>query len=173
MQNIRLENLLLIDIETVSESAAFDMLSEEWQMLWKEKVQRALPEETTAAEFYPQRAGVMAEFAKVVCISIGYFKKEGNALQLRLKSFYDDDEKILLQDFIAALEKMEANNNKWSFTGHNIKEFDIPFICRRLLIKRLAIPSFLDFQCNCIIYQCNFTCRAAHIDSCIDEICSW
>lgn len=75
MQNIRLENLLLIDIETVSESAAFDMLSEEWQMLWKEKVQRALPEETTAAEFYPQRAGVMAEFAKVVCISIGYFKK--------------------------------------------------------------------------------------------------
>jgi len=146
MQNIRLENLLLIDIETVSESAAFDMLSEEWQMLWKEKVQRALPEETTAAEFYPQRAGVMAEFAKVVCISIGYFKKEGNALQLRLKSFYDDDEKILLQDFIAALEKMEANNNKWSFTGHNIKEFDIPFICRRLLIKRLAIPSFLDFQ---------------------------
>jgi hypothetical protein len=146
MQNIRLENLLLIDIETVSESAAFDMLSEEWQMLWKEKVQRTLPEETTAAEFYPQRAGVMAEFAKVICISIGYFKKEGNALQLRLKSFYGDDEKILLQDFIAALQKMDINNNKWSFTGHNIKEFDIPFICRRLLINRLSIPSFLDFQ---------------------------
>lgn len=146
MQNIRLENLLLIDIETVSESAVFDMLSEEWQMLWKEKVERTLPEETTAAEFYPQRAGIMAEFAKVICISIGYFKKEGNALQLRLKSFYGDDEKILLQDFIAALQKMDINNNKWSFTGHNIKEFDIPFICRRLLINRLAIPSFLDFQ---------------------------
>jgi predicted PolB exonuclease-like 3'-5' exonuclease len=77
---------------------------------------------------------------------VGYFKREGKALQLRLKSFYGDDEKILLQEFIAALQKMEANNNKWSFTCHNIKEFDIPFICRRLLINGLHIPPFLDFQ---------------------------
>jgi uncharacterized protein YprB with RNaseH-like and TPR domain len=146
MQNIRLENLLLIDIETVSESAVFDTLNEEWQMLWMEKVQRTLPEGISAAEFYPQRAGVMAEFAKVICISIGYFRKEGNSQQLRLKSFYGDDEKIILQGFIAALHKMEANNNKWSFTGHNIKEFDIPFICRRLLINGLPVPPFLDFQ---------------------------
>jgi len=146
MQSIRLENLLLIDIETVSEFAEFDTLSEEWQTLWKEKVQRTLPEDVSAEEFYPQRAGVMAEFAKVICISIGYFRKEGNTQQLRLKSFYGDDEKILLQDFIAALYKLEASNNKWSFTGHNIKEFDIPFICRRLLINGLAIPAFLDFQ---------------------------
>ncbi len=146
MQNIRLENLLLIDIETVSESAEFAALNEEWQALWQEKVQRTLPEDVTAAEFYPQRAGVMAEFAKVVCISIGYFKKEGNTQQLRLKSFYGVDEKILLQDFIAALHKMDGNNNKWSFTGHNIKEFDIPFICRRLLINGLPVPAFLDFQ---------------------------
>ena len=75
MQNIRLENLLLIDIETVSESADFSSLNEEWQTLWQEKVQRTLPEDVTAAEFYPQRAGVMAEFAKVICISIGYFRK--------------------------------------------------------------------------------------------------
>jgi uncharacterized protein YprB with RNaseH-like and TPR domain len=146
MQNIRLENLLLIDIETVSEFAEFDTLSEEWQILWKEKVQRTLPEDVSAAEFYPQRAGVMAEFAKIICICIGYFRKEGSTQQLRLKSFYGDDEKILLQDFIAAMYKMEASNNKWSFTGHNIKEFDIPFICRRLLINGLAIPAFLDFQ---------------------------
>ena len=146
MQNIRLENLLLIDIETVSESAEFDTLTAEWQTLWKEKVQRTLPEDISAAEFYPQRAGVMAEFAKIICISIGIFRKEGSTQQLRLKSFYGDDEKILLQDFIAALHKLEASNNKWSFTGHNIKEFDIPFICRRLIINGLAIPAFLDFQ---------------------------
>jgi predicted PolB exonuclease-like 3'-5' exonuclease len=146
MQNIRLENLLLIDIETVSELATFDELTEDWKHLWEEKVQRSLPENTTAAEFYPQRAGVMAEFSKVICISVGYFKKDGKAVQLRVKSFYGDDEKILLQEFIAALQKMEANNNKWSFTGHNIKEFDIPFICRRLLINDLQIPLFLDFQ---------------------------
>ncbi len=146
MQNIRLENMLLIDIETVSEQAVFSTLNEDWQQLWKEKVQRTLPEDISPEEFYPQRAGVMAEFAKVVCISVGYFKRDGKAIQLRVKSFYGDDEKILLQDFIAALQKMEANNNKWSFTGHNIKEFDIPFICRRLLINSLSIPPFLDFQ---------------------------
>ena len=146
MQNIQLENLLLIDIETVSEYATFNELNEDWKHLWEEKVQRSLPEDTTAAQFYPMRAGVMAEFSKVVCISIGHFKREGKAVLLRLKSFYGDDEKILLQDFIAALQKMEANNNKWSFTGHNIKEFDIPFICRRLLINGLSIPPFLDFQ---------------------------
>jgi 3'-5' exonuclease len=146
MQNIRLENLLLIDIETVSESAGFETLSEEWKMLWQEKVQRNLPEGVSAAEFYPQRAGVMAEFAKVICISIGYFKKEGTSYILRVKSFFAADEKKLLQDFLATLAQLEANNNKWSFTGHNIKEFDIPFICRRLVINNLAIPPVLDFQ---------------------------
>jgi DNA polymerase elongation subunit (family B) len=146
MQNIRLENLLLIDIETVSEFPAFNGLNDDWKKLWEEKVQRQLPESVTAEEFYPQRAAVMAEFSKVVCISVGYFKKDGKDIHLRVKSFYGDDEKILLQDFIAALQKMEANNNKWSFTGHNIKEFDIPFICRRLLIKGISIPPFLDFQ---------------------------
>lgn len=146
MQNIRLENLLLIDIETVSEHPTFDTLNENWKQLWEEKVQRQLPEHVSAAEFYPQRAGVMAEFSKVVCISMGYFKRDGKYVHLRVKSFYGDDEKILLQEFIAALQKMEANDSKWSFTGHNIKEFDIPFICRRLLINGLSIPTFLDFQ---------------------------
>ncbi len=146
MQNIRIENLLLIDIETVSEYATFNELNNDWKQLWEEKVQRTLPEDTTAESFYPQRAGVMAEFAKVICISVGYFKREGKELKLRVKSFYGDDEKMLLQDFLAALQKMEINNNKWSFTGHNIKEFDIPFICRRILINGLTIPPFLDFQ---------------------------
>jgi len=146
MQNIALDNLLLIDIETVPQRPSFDLLSEDWQKLWEEKTQRSLPDLTSTSEFYPQRAGVMAEFAKIVCISIGYFAKQGNALQLRLKSFYGDDEKKLLQDFIATVNQMEAKNNKWSFAGHNIKEFDMPFICRRLLINGLPIPAYLDFQ---------------------------
>lgn len=146
MQNIKLDNLLLIDIETVPQQPGFELLSDDWKQLWEEKTQRSLPDFTTAAEFYPQRAGVMAEFAKIVCISIGYFTKQDNALQLRLKSFYADDEKKLLQDFIGTVNQMEAKNNKWSFAGHNIKEFDIPFICRRLLINGLPIPAYLDFQ---------------------------
>ncbi len=146
MHNIRLENLLLIDIETVSEQPSFGSLTEEWKMLWQDKVQRSLPEGVTAEEFYPQRAGIMAEFAKVICISIGYFKKEGTSYVLRVKSFYSDDEKKLLEDFLNTLKQLESTNNKWSFTGHNIKEFDIPFLCRRLLINGLIIPPVLDFQ---------------------------
>ena len=86
MQNIILENLLLIDIETVPQHPSFDLLSDDWKQLWEEKTVRSLPDFTSAAEFYPQRAGVMAEFAKIVCISIGYFTKQDNALQLRIKS---------------------------------------------------------------------------------------
>ena len=146
MQNIKPENLLLIDIETVPQHHSFEELNEEWKTLWEEKVQRSLPENTSAAAFYSQRAGVMAEFAKVICISIGYFRKEGNTLTLRLKSFFGDDEKIVLEDFLKTVQQMESGNNNWSFTGHNIKEFDIPFICRRLLVNGIAIPPYLDFQ---------------------------
>lgn len=146
MQNIRLENLLLIDIETVPQYAQYEEMDEGWKTLWEEKVQRSLPESITAAEFYPQRAGVMAEFAKVICISIGYFKKEGDHLELRLRSFYADDEKMLLQDFLNTIRQMASGNYPWNFTGHNIKEFDIPFICRRLLVNHLPIPPSLDFQ---------------------------
>lgn len=146
MQNIHPENLLLIDIETVPQYATFEEMDDNWAMLWEEKVCRSLPEGISIAEFYPQRAGIMAEFAKVICISIGYFRKQGNNLQLRVKSFYGDDEKKLLQDFTATLVQMETGNNNWYFSGHNIKEFDVPFICRRLLINGLVIPSSLNFQ---------------------------
>lgn len=146
MQNIRLENILLIDIETVPQYGSFNDMDDNWKELWEEKTHRTLPEGTSLEDFYPQRAGVMAEFSKIICISIGYFRKEGTAIQLRIKSFYGDDEKKLLQDFLAIVNQLEATNNNWSFTGHNIKEFDIPFICRRLLVNGIMIPPYLDFQ---------------------------
>jgi len=145
MQNIRPENLVFIDIETASEHPSFDSMKDEWKDLWQEKVIRAVPEGMTAAEFYPLRAGVLAEFAKIICISIGFFNKE-TALHLRIKSFYGHDEKKILSDFTETLNKMESHNNKWCFAGHNIREFDIPFICRRLLINNFTIPNYLDFQ---------------------------
>jgi predicted PolB exonuclease-like 3'-5' exonuclease len=141
-----LEKFLFIDIETVSQSENFNSLNEDWKKLWEEKVIRTLPENVSVDEYYPQRAGVMAEFAKVICISIGYFKKDTAGYNLRIKSIYGNDEKELLQSFIQTVNQLEAANNKWSFTGHNIKEFDIPFLCRRLLINGLPIPAYLDFQ---------------------------
>ena len=143
---IPLENFLIIDIETVSEKKDYHSLAKEWQHLWQEKVNRSLPENVTVDEYYPQRAGVMAEFAKVVCISLGYFKKEKGVYQFRVKSIFSEDEKNLLVNFILTLNQLEAVHNHWNFTGHNIKEFDIPFLCRRLLINGLNIPAYLDFQ---------------------------
>jgi len=122
------------------------LLSEDWQYLWEEKVKRTMPEEITLAEYYPQRAAVMAEFAKVVCISLGYFKKENNNYQFRVKSIFGHAEKELLQNFITTINQLEAANHHWSFTGHNIKEFDIPFLSRRLLINGIAVPAYLDFH---------------------------
>ena len=145
MQHIRPENLIVIDIETASEYPSFDSMPEEWKGLWEEKTMRSLPEGVAAADFYPMRAGVMAEFAKIICISIGYFNKE-TTLHMRIKSFYGHDEKKLLEDFLATINKIESLNNKWCFAGHNIKEFDIPFICRRLLINNMPLPGYLDFQ---------------------------
>ena len=145
MQNINTEDLIVIDIETASVSASFNLLEEKWQELWEEKTIRILPEGITAQEFYPQRAGVMAEFSKIVCISIGYFIREQH-LKIRVKSFYGDDEKKILDDFLQTVSKIESFNNNWCFAGHNIKEFDIPFICRRLLVNNMRIPPYLDFQ---------------------------
>ena len=139
------ENFLIIDIETVSEKKSFDELDENWQQLWQDKVEKIIPENTTIAEFYPQRAAVMAEFAKIVCISIGYFNKQ-QQLQFRVKSITNHSEKEILTQFVATINQLELIHNRWSFTGHNIKEFDIPFICRRLLINGLPIPAYLDFQ---------------------------
>jgi len=141
-----LENFLVIDIETVSAKQNYHTLSEDWQYLWEEKVSRTMPGEMTLAEYYPQRAAVMAEFAKAVCISLGYFKKENNSYQFRVKSIFGHAEKELLQNFVTTINQLEAVNHHWSFTGHNIKEFDIPFLCRRLLINGIAIPPYLDFQ---------------------------
>jgi predicted PolB exonuclease-like 3'-5' exonuclease len=146
LASMPLEKFLFIDIETVSQKENFDSLNEEWKQLWEEKTTRALPEAVTVGEYYTQRAGVMAEFSKIICICIGYFKKEKNNYQLRVKSIYGDDEKVLLQTFIQTVDQLEAASSKWSFTGHNIKEFDIPFLCRRLLVNNISIPAYLDFQ---------------------------
>jgi hypothetical protein len=141
-----LENFLVIDIETVSSQKEFEELDADWKKLWEEKVQRSLPNDTTVDTYYTQRAGVMAEFAKVICISIGYFKREKGSFQFRVKSIFGHNEKELLQKFLDTVNQMEQIHTRWSFTGHNIKEFDIPFLCRRLLINSLSIPVYLDFQ---------------------------
>ena len=146
MQHIPLENLLMIDIETVSGFAEHHQMDEDWQSLWEDKVSRLLPENTSCEQFYPQRAAILAEFGKVVCISMGYFRRECNQWELRIKSICGDDEKKLLRDLSANLGKFRSSNPNLAFAGHNIREFDIPFLCRRYLINNLPIPDCMNFQ---------------------------
>jgi len=146
MQQIAIENLFLLDIETVSSVQNFNLLNDEWKELWTEKILKNLPPDITAEEYYPKRAAILAEFAKVICISTGYFKKENNDWQLRIKSFYSENEKDVLESFTKMLEQLHSKNSKWIFTGHNIKEFDIPFLSRRMLVNNIPIPSYIDFQ---------------------------
>jgi 3'-5' exonuclease len=146
MQQIAIENLFLLDIETVSGAQHFNLLDDAWKELWTEKILKNLPPDITAEEYYPKRAAILAEFAKVVCISTGYFKKENNEWQLRIKSFYAENEKEVLESFIKMLHQLHSKNARWIFTGHNIKEFDIPFLSRRMLVNNVTIPPFIDFQ---------------------------
>jgi 3'-5' exonuclease len=140
-----LQNYIIIDIETASTSPSFSQLNDTEQELWQEKMQRYVTDTETPEVLYSKRAGILAEFSKVICIAIGYFPK-GDENDFRTTCFYNHNEKEVLQQFVATLNKIEAYNNKWCFAGHNIKEFDIPFICRRLLINGLKIPPYLDFQ---------------------------
>lgn len=146
MKQISLENLFFIDIETVSEREHFHLLDDVWKELWVEKISRSLPSDTTPEDFYSMRAAILAEFAKVACISFGYLKKQDTGWQLRIKSLCSDNETEILNEFVSTLAKLHNNNQHWIFSGHNIKEFDLPFLSRRMLINHIPIPFYMDFQ---------------------------
>ena len=135
-----LENLLFLDIETVPLYETYEQLPEIEKEYFdaKTKYQRG---ETLAADFY-EKAGIWAEFGKIVCISVGYFHFNKDIRQLRIKS-YVGEEKQLLKDFCNLLNN-HFNAPHYLLCGHNAKEFDFPYISRRLIINELPIPSKLN-----------------------------
>ena len=137
------EELIVIDIETASAFSDFDSMDFQWQELWVEKNKRQFTDISDASSFYQQRAGVMAEFGKIICICIGYFTREAEEKMIT-KLFFGDDEKLLLNDLLLSLNSLRKK--KIVFAGHNIREFDLPFICRRLLVNKIIIPEFLNIQ---------------------------
>jgi 3'-5' exonuclease len=138
-----ISNLLLIDIETVPIANNFNELNANWRQLFVDKVSKLLPE-NTPEESWKMRGGIMAEFGKIVCISTGYFYENENKTKcFKIKSISDNDEKALLQRFVELCNKFYKLNKNFIFGGHNIKEFDIPYICRRLLINNLPLPEYL------------------------------
>ena len=145
-----LDKILFLDIETVPQTASIDELSPEMKHLWEDKfaiIKARMPEkyseEATADYGYQNGAGIYAEFAKIVCISVGVIYFKGSEKHIRTKSFAGDDEVNLLRDFALMASKFLVSAQHY-VCGHNIKEFDIPFICRRMLVNGITIPNALD-----------------------------
>jgi 3'-5' exonuclease len=139
-----LSDLLIIDIETVPARPAFADLDSDWQSLFLDKIAKTVPEDADPENIYRKKAGILAEFGKIICISTAYFydKQEGGK-GLKIKSIYGDDEVEILRNFTDLCTKMFQYHRNFQFGGHNIREFDIPYICRRMLIRGLALPEYL------------------------------
>lgn len=147
-----LSNIMFLDIETVPQTGDFSELNPELAHLWEDKfgtIQKRMPEkygdETTAAEAFNSSAGIYSEFGKIVCISVGFIHFIDSDMHFRTKSFSGDDEKQILTNFIALIAKF-CTTKDHTFCGHNIKEFDIPYICRRTLINGLKLPSVINIS---------------------------
>ena len=140
--SVKLNDILFLDIETVPQEENWGLLSKETQALFEKKTHYQRKEEHTAEEFY-ERAGIWAEFGKIICISVGNFTDIQNKKQLRLTSFFGDDECKILTDFKVLLET-HFTKKSHVLCAHNGKEFDFPFIARRMIIHQIELPNKLN-----------------------------
>jgi hypothetical protein len=141
IQRLALENILFLDIETVPQEESFDDLVKEDQELYALKTQYQRRDDLTPEEFY-DRAGIWAEFGKIICISVGFFTKSDTNKQFRTTSYTGTELKIL-SEFSKMLEE-HFSRNEHLLCGHNAKEFDFPFIARRMIIHGLELPAKLN-----------------------------
>jgi len=141
LHKLNLENVLFLDIETVPEFRNFDEMDDEKKILWEEKSKYQRKDEFTPEEFY-ERAGIWSEFGKIICISVGFFSFRNGNRNFRLTSFEGEEEK-LLRDFTSLLEEYFFQPHHL-LCAHNGKEFDFPYIARRMLIHNMRLPSKLN-----------------------------
>ena len=140
LSQIDLQQVLVLDIETVPQYANASEMPPHLLELWAQKTQYQRREGETPEDFY-HRAGIWAEFGKIICISFGIYVRKGDDYAFRIKSFASDDEKELLGQFIELLNKQPV---ELMLCAHNGKEFDFPYLCRRMLIHGLRIPRQLQ-----------------------------
>jgi 3'-5' exonuclease len=141
--NADLKDILFLDIETVGCADQYDKLNERLKTQWARKAGFLRREEGQSnEELFYERAGIYAEFGKIVVIAVGvYTENEHGELGLRTKYFAEHDEKKLLTDFRNMLEKLGGSTK---LCAHNGKEFDFPYICRRMLVNDLSLPTVLN-----------------------------
>jgi 3'-5' exonuclease len=141
LHKISLENILFLDIETVPEAPEFTDLDPVKQELWDHKSRYQRKDDQSAEAFY-ERAGIWAEFGRIICISVGFFALRNGERQFRTTSYFGDEE-TLLKEFKNLLETHYYGPQK-VLCGHNAKEFDFPYIARRMLIHGIKLPEKLN-----------------------------
>lgn len=146
MSSFPVNNVLFLDIETVPQYPEYQQVPEEWKRLWDLKAQYLTrnKEDETSQTIYP-RAGIYAEFGRIICISCGYITGAGPEKKIVIKSFAGDDEKKLLFEFSEMIKKWSGEGPKY-LCAHNGKEFDFPYLCRRIIINDLTIPGLLNMS---------------------------
>lgn len=139
-----INNILFLDIETVPQYSSYSELPDNWKNLWDIKAGYIIrnKEDETVSTIYP-RAGIYAEFGKIICISCGFIQGFGDQKKLLLKSFCGDNESLLLHQFCEMIKKWSSMEQRY-LCGHNGKEFDFPYLCRRMIINNISIPSILN-----------------------------
>lgn len=141
LHKINLEHVLFLDIETVPEYEDYNQMTNEKKELWAQKTAYKRQDNFTPEEFY-DKAGIWAEFGKIVCISVGYFNAKGDMRNFRVTTFFGDED-ILLKEFKNLLT-IHFASPKYVLCAHNGKEFDFPYIARRMVINRIDLPPKLN-----------------------------
>ncbi len=144
ISDLSLEKILFLDIETVSQFENYEGLSDPFKKLWDKKAQFLIKEDETSADAY-SKAAIYAEFGKIVCISVGFLSFKNNISELRVKSFYGEDEYKILTDFFKLLNNHYDRDDHY-LCAHNGKEFDFPYISRRAIIHNLPLPTILQLH---------------------------
>jgi 3'-5' exonuclease len=141
MERLALDQILFLDIETVPQTYFYDDLDSETKTLFEGKNRSKINEEKNGAMVYKELGGIQAEFGKIVCISVGMVKESTTGKTIRVKSFAHDDEYTLLSQFKRLLEDHYKSG---VLCGHNAKEFDFPYLCRRMIIHGISLPKILN-----------------------------
>ncbi|MBG0780897.1 MAG: ribonuclease H-like domain-containing protein [Bacteroidales bacterium] len=139
LYNLQFSQVLFLDIETVPAVPTYQNLNERMQKLWDKKAAKIIKDESDTPESIYDRAGIYSEFGKIIVISVGFL----NGHEFRVKSFYGDDEKLLLEEFAELLNRY-YNYPDSMLCAHNGKEFDFPYIARRMLINGIDLPLILQ-----------------------------
>lgn len=145
LEDLDLKSVLVMDIETVSGQKSYEDLSDKWKLLWNKKASNIKSNEEDTPESLYSRAAIYSEFGKVISICCGMFTLKEGEWFFKVKDFSGHDESVLLQDFADMLNK-HFSNGMYRFCTHNGREFDIPYLCRRMLVNRIKLPSMLDMS---------------------------